>query len=89
MIQNQLAIEQCILVKVYEFSVSMMRQVDARSSSSPWVIVIFAILRFVFARYEVVIVLSIDQEMDLFVIIALRAEEQTSNAVGLFAKVVA
>lgn len=75
MIQNQLAIEQCILVKVSEFSVSMMRQVDARSSSSPWVIVVLTIVRFVFARYEVVIVLSIDEEVDLFVVITLCAKE--------------
>jgi len=74
-IQNQLAIEQCILVKVYEFSVSMMRQVDARSSSSPWMIVVLSIVRFVFARYEVVIVLSIDEEVDLFAVITLCAKE--------------
>ena len=62
---------------------------DTGSSSSPGVIAVFAIVGFVFARYEVVIVLSIDEEVDLFVVIAFGAEEQASNAVGLFAKVVA
>ncbi len=62
-----------------------MRQMDTGSSSSPWVVAVFAIVRFVFARYEVVIVLSIDEEVDLFIVIAFGAEEQASNAVGLFA----
>jgi len=62
---------------------------DTGSRSSPWVVAVFAIVRFVFARYEVVIVLSIDEEVDLFIVIAFGAEEQASNAVGLFAKVVA
>jgi hypothetical protein len=76
-------------MKFSEFTVSVVRQMDARSSSSPWVFAVFAIVGFVFARYEVVIVLSVDKEVDLFFVIAFRAEEQTSNAVGLLAKVVA
>jgi hypothetical protein len=62
-------------MKFFEFSVSMMRQVDTGSSSSPWVIDVFAIVRVVFARYEVVVVLSIDEEVDLFLVITLRTEQ--------------
>jgi hypothetical protein len=50
---------------------------NAGGSSTPWVFAVFAIVRvrFVFARYEVVIVLSIDEEVDLFLVIAFGAEE--------------